>query len=775
MPRHPRQRNHLYGSCHVLRLLNARVSVSSAADVPWAIIQLNHPVPEKNHEMKKPRKISGLLRRLRHLQHAPPSDEERHKRRAKASARYGGMGERELQLRMELILENFISDRSYRTLDTAKRLSKFSLSAQERFCNAAEGLATHSRKLAYHFFLNGVPAITSMNDARWNEWLQNIEATMREAGEDAAIRYLQNLDDYLQATVLPQHAVKFEGAAPVIEHLVTALGGRQLKVSKGNEMFTDTEQIFLPGHCSLFSDQEKNFGFYKGVAVFLWAQTRFGTWQIDMTRLLYELADHGKSLRLFQTLENLRLDACIARELPGVGRTLDELGKQARMLPDDKEWQAAARTLEQPDATAHHSLEMIESLYQKPLPEATTYQGVFKPAQVIRVIKRRIAAERIELQEKLSDILSKAQISQNRDQPVLKHKHEKTGRYRLLFSNDGEEFELTPEVRKLLESVDQDLGEIPEDYLRVGKGVDPAASHHTQTPQEKNNKMLLPEWDHSIRRYRPNWCQVFLQEVSGKTPDFANATLKQHRNLVKRLRRTFEALRNESTTWRGAPHGDDIDIDAAISAFIDARRREEPDPGVYIKRRKTRRNIAAAFLVDMSASTKGWINKTEKEALVLLCESLEKIGDRYAIYGFSGNSRKRCDIFGIKSFDENYGDGIKSRIGEIQPRDYTRMGAAIRFVCNELMRVEAKTRVMIAISDGRPDDADGYRGRYGIEDTRRALLEANFKGVHSYCITIDAKAADYLPYMYGRSNFSIVDRVEKLPYQMPEIYRRVTS
>lgn len=725
--------------------------------------------------MKKPSKISALLHRLGRLQHVPLPEEEKRRLRTKASARYGGMGERELQLRMELILENSISDQSYHTLDTAKQLSKFSLSAQERFCKAAERLAMRSRKLAYHFFIDGVPAITAMTDARWNQWLQNIEATLREEGEDAAIRYLRKLDDYLRADTLPQHAMKFEDAAPIIEHLITALGTRQLKVSKGNETFTDTEQIFLPESCSLFANRQKNFGFYKSVAVFLWAQTRFGTWQIDMAQLLYDLPDRDKSLRLFQTLENVRLDACIARELPGIGRTLNELGNQARMLPDDKEWQAVAHRLGRPGATARHSLEMVERLYRKPLPRATIYQGVFKPAQVIRAIKQRIAAERTELQEELSAVVRKAGINRDPDSLVLERKHGKTGMYQLRFSDDGEELETTPEVRKLWGSISQDIGAIPEDYLRMEKGTGSKDSQHTEIPQEQSCKTLLPEWDHSIQRYRQNWCQVFLREMPGKTPDFANTTLQQHPGLVKQLRRQFEALRNEDTIWRRAPYGDDIDIDAAVLAFIDTRRLEEPDPGVYIKRKKTGRNIAAAFVIDMSASTKGWVNQTEKKALVLLCESLEKIGDRYAIYGFSGNSRNRCDIFGIKSFEEKYGDEIKSRIGEIKPRDYTRMGAAIRFVCNELSCVEAKTRVMIAISDGRPDDADGYRGRYGIEDTRRALLEANFKGVHSYCITIDTEALDYLPYMYGRSNFSIVDRIEKLPSRMPDIYRRITT
>jgi len=159
---------------------------------------------------------------------------------------------------------------------------------------------------------------------------------------------------------------------------------------------------------------------------------------------------------------------------------------------------------------------------------------------------------------------------------------------------------------------------------------------------------------------------------------------------------------------------------------------------------------------------------------VLLCESLEILGDRYAIYGFSGVTHERCELYKIKEFNELYSDEVKARISGIQPQDYTRMGAAIRHLTKLLHQVEARTKLLITLSDGRPDDQDGYRGPYGIEDTRRALIEAKYLGIHPFCITIDKEAMEYLQHMYGAVNFAVIHQVDKLPYKVSDIYRRIT-
>ena len=104
------------------------------------------------------------------------------------------------------------------------------------------------------------------------------------------------------------------------------------------------------------------------------------------------------------------------------------------------------------------------------------------------------------------------------------------------------------------------------------------------------------------------------------------------------------------------------------------------------------------------------------------------------------------------------------------------MGFAIRHLTDLLNEVEARTKLLITLSDGKPDDYhDGYRGQYGIEDTRMALIEAKRSGIHPFCITIDEKARDYLPHMYGAVNYTVVDDVGKLPFKVADIYRRLTT
>jgi len=178
----------------------------------------------------------------------------------------------------------------------------------------------------------------------------------------------------------------------------------------------------------------------------------------------------------------------------------------------------------------------------------------------------------------------------------------------------------------------------------------------------------------------------------------------------------------------------------------------------------------------MSGSTMGWINECERTALVMLCEALEALGDRYAIYGFSGWGRKRCEIYRIKRFDERYSEDVRGRIAGVRAKDYTRMGVAIRHLSKLLNEVEAKTRILFTLSDGKPDDfIDGYRGVYGIEDTRQALIESRQSGVHPFCITIDEEARDCLPHMYGTASWVLIDDVRKLPLKAADAYRRLTS
>ena len=333
-------------------------------------------------------------------------------------------------------------------------------------------------------------------------------------------------------------------------------------------------------------------------------------------------------------------------------------------------------------------------------------------------------------------------------------------------------------VKQLMESIIQDLGEIPDEYLEPagdgGYNTDPENDETANEYQNSNFDFSYDEWDHARQKYRKDWCKLNEKTVKEVSNNFIADTLNKHRGLLKNLNRTFEALRQDDKRSKRQNYGDDIDLDAFVDAYIDLKQGKEVDEKLFIKLNKVERNVAVMFMIDMSGSTSGKVNTVEKESLILLCESLEILGDTYAIYGFSGKTREKCEVYRIKDFEEKYDKSVKNRICNIEAMDYTRMGASIRHLTMLLSKVEAKTKLLITLSDGKPDDVDGYRGQYGIEDTKKALIEARFLGIHTYCITIDEEAMDYLPYMYGKNNFAVINEVSKLPLKVSDIYRKIT-
>ncbi|MCX7179748.1 MAG: VWA domain-containing protein, partial [Proteobacteria bacterium] len=275
---------------------------------------------------------------------------------------------------------------------------------------------------------------------------------------------------------------------------------------------------------------------------------------------------------------------------------------------------------------------------------------------------------------------------------------------------------------------------------------------------------------------RRDWCHLFESDVPAGSADYVAAVKARHAALIRQLRRRFEMLRGESRMLGRQAEGEEIDLDAVVDALADQRSGAEVSPRLFCQRVRNQRSLAAMFMIDMSGSTKGWVNDAEREALVMLCEALEALGDDYAIYGFSGWTRTRCDIYRIKRFDERYGNEVCGRIAGIEAKDYTRMGVAIRHLTQLLLQQPARHRLLVTLSDGRPDDyGDEYRGHYGIEDTRRSLQEAREQGVRSYCITIDRHGADYLSHMYGSARYTVLDDVKKLPLKIAEIYQRLVS
>ena len=285
---------------------------------------------------------------------------------------------------------------------------------------------------------------------------------------------------------------------------------------------------------------------------------------------------------------------------------------------------------------------------------------------------------------------------------------------------------------------------------------------------------------------------------------------------MNETQRQFELLRPETfRKIKKLEDGEDIDLDAAID-FISQKKAGHGDiQKIYWRRNKIERDVAVAFLLDMSASTDEEIDKRrprnvtdtsdprryyqwlaqnrtqqlmeppkriidlEKESLVLLTRALETIHDRYGIYGFSGYGRENVEYFVIKDFEEAFDEVIRRRIDKVTPIRSTRMGPAIRHTTWKLEQSDAKAKILFLVSDGRPQDHGYGRDRtekeYAIHDTHKALVEAKHKGIVPFALTVDKEGHDYLGQMCGDMAYEVLGDIELLPSRLPTLYRRLTE
>lgn len=340
--------------------------------------------------------------------------------------------------------------------------------------------------------------------------------------------------------------------------------------------------------------------------------------------------------------------------------------------------------------------------------------------------------------------------------------------------------EIPEGLRPLVDEIRRDLGGVPETYVSGLVGAAGAASGRFAGPAvpegpPAEESFVYDEWDFRRAGFRKGWCSLHELELAPGDPEVVAGIVRAYRGPLLRIRRAFELMRAGERFLRRQRDGDEIDIDAAIEARSDFRAGLPASDRLFIRLVRDARDIAAVFLVDMSSSTEGWVNTAIRESLVLLCEGLETLGDRYAVYGFSGMKRLRSELFRVKLLDEPYGPAVKGRIAAIAPRDYTRMGPPIRHAAALLRACDAKVRLLIVLSDGRPEDYDEYKGDYAVEDTRHALFEAQAAGAHPFCITVDRGARDYAAHLFGAVNYVVIDDPAQLPLRIPEVYRALTT
>jgi nitric oxide reductase NorD protein len=308
--------------------------------------------------------------------------------------------------------------------------------------------------------------------------------------------------------------------------------------------------------------------------------------------------------------------------------------------------------------------------------------------------------------------------------------------------------------------------------LRLHLDLSPADADH----EALAGTFTYPEWDHRSRAYLPNHCRVLEAPPQASTapPFVANA------KRIAAVRRQFAALNQRRVILPRQLDGPELDLDAVIAARVALVATGEASDRIYLDARQSQRDLSVAILLDTSRSTEAAVGDSSvidvaRDALCALAGGIDALGDRFGIWGFSSLRRDRVFLTRAKGFDTPYSAEVTNDICALRPGHYTRLGAAIRHVSAQLAKETSTRKLLIVLTDGKPNDLDHYEGQHGIEDSHMAIREARHAGQMPYGIIVDEDGQDWFARIFGRGGFTLLPQPSRLTRALPDIYRTLTQ
>ena len=599
----------------------------------------------------------------------------------------------------------------------------------------------------------------------------------------------------------------------------------------------DGRSLYLPDAIDTFGD-ERDRGAYRRAVLEQLGFREFGTYRFDMgiaAQRIASLAERSPATtaerdsdlgvffagfeqpelarRLFRIVESARVRAAVSRRYPGSRRYRRGASEAAALehalaeLPADEPLLPRAVGVLDADADVYTSaaatVACVAALrpFDAPLVDAEAGEAPLEWLQ--REARLEDWQEELEGVESEVAALEFAEMTSDAVQ---------AGR-----SDEGGE----------LRDADADLLALPDqraerDRLKRRIDMERAAVRRTLGEDRGGESFRYDEWDYANGVYLRGWCRLYEERLAALSSADGQALLDAVRPFASAVRRRFEQVRPAGyQRVKKTPEGDELDLDAIVATRIDIRNGTSPDERVYSRRERLRRDVAAAFLVDLSASTddvvieeeeapsaadapaqdirdpyfdddddydfaarmaeeaaKRRIIDIQREAVLSMATALEGLGDRYGVYGFSGYGREAVEFYVAKEFDEPFDQGVLDAIAAMKPKRSTRMGPAIRHSVRKLLASGAALKVLLIVSDGFPQDHDygPQRGEheYGVQDTAKALREAENQGVETFCVTVDRAGHDYLRRMCPDNRYMVIEETAELPEALQKAYRQLT-
>lgn len=694
-----------------------------------------------------------------------------------------------------------------------------------------EEIADRSTIAAVECFKASPVALRAASLGQFRDWAKRGLEKLTENSRRVQAYYSLESKASQEALFKIEGGLTLDSVAHTLRLYVEGLTGRSLHVSSlasipDEAKIGDGNTIYLPSVVAEFEDERENFRLFKVLAAHGAGQIEFGTFAQgtpDLEAAIVELRsafrEHRKPVahdgqpgtppgfaqalgefpnpdlasRLFTTIENGRIDFLLRTVYRGIRRDLDFVRRRlmehrpsiedipSELLPFELLFQLAICGGATSEARRAYSSVVVEI-------EEILARYVFRAQSTVAdsLIATRHIYELFVEQPRPQDASNQEQGDQSEAGEMSSDEgaqsdadSDETGERRQIQARD-DPFSLWNSGQQLEVNPEQDI------FNRL---------HGPESPEQDLEKgdraFYYDEWDRELADYRTRWCRIVERSGSRGSRSFVELVRTRYAGVISSIRYQFQLMRPENLRRiRGEVDGEDYDLQAVIDYALDKRSTGLIDDRLYTRKLRKERDVAVSFLLDMSSSTARTISRypnhpytqpgqriidIEKEGLVLMSEALEAVGDAYSMQGFTSEGRRNVKFYLIKDFSEGYSAEVERRIGGISYQNNTRLGAAIRHSTSRLARQDARTKLMIVLSDGRPYDHDYGDSRYAREDTRMALRQARIEGITPFCITIDRESEDQLRDMYGEVGYTIIDDVLSLPERLPGIYSRLTT
>src|SRR6266511_2100437 len=646
--------------------------------------------------------------------------------------------------------------------------------------DVVEELAGQNVYVALECFKSSPRALAAASLDQFQAWAREGAGLHREDRRKAQAYYALESKTSQDSLRGAHDGVALESVAHLLRLYVEGLTGREMLIAPLGSIpeeskINDGHTIQLPAVVAEFGSPEEDFKLYKALAAHASGQVEFGTRAMGAPDVRAALQE---------------IDSRLRSVYRGIRRDLDFV--RSRLI--ERRPKITDLTVEQAVYEILFQITLCGGVIDETARRAYA-EIIFQFERVVADYLRRddaTVADTLMATFRVYELLNQRRNQQESESEADQEEQESEKDQQENQSGDDQRRQPAEQQRRpeLFNQWSQQIEEtLPTDSDLFNELMNAESSE--QELQEGDEVFFYDEWDRELGDHRAKWCRVIQRENRRGHRDFVEQVRARYSGVISSIRHQFQMLKPESLRKiKGELDGEDFDLQAVIDHYVDKKTTGRPSDRLYIRRVRRERDVAVSFLLDMSSSTARTITRhpnqpytrpgqkiidIEKQGLVLMSEALEAVGDAYSISGFTSEGRRNVKYFSIKKFGEKYSPEVEKRIGGITYHNNTRLGAAIRHAASELERQDARTKLLIVLSDGRPYDHDYGDSRYAREDTKMALRHTKIVGITPFCITIDRESEAELKDLYGEVGYTIIDDVMSLPERLPGIYRRLTT